>query len=205
MAIDAVIFDIGNVLLKFDYYIAANKLLQKNQKSDYPAREAITTLVLDYESGRIDRATFIKSVRETFGDEGQDEEFLRIWENIFEPNDPMVALLPHFKKRSRLFLLSNIGCIHQEFIFQQYPFFSHFQDGIYSYRAKHLKPAPEIFRLAQQTFSVVPEQTLYVDDREENVQEAANQGFIALHYDYNRHADFEQELRIRKIHPCSPE
>ncbi|MEO8207313.1 MAG: hypothetical protein ABI615_14120, partial [Chthoniobacterales bacterium] len=60
-------------------------------------------------------------------------------------------------------------------------------------------------RMAHKTFAIVPEQTLYVDDREENVQEAANQGFIAIHYDYNRHEEFEQDLRARKIHPCSPE
>ncbi|MEO6052464.1 MAG: HAD family phosphatase [Chthoniobacterales bacterium] len=205
MPIDAVIFDIGNVLLKFDYYIAANKLLQKNNKTDYPEREAITAFVLAYEEGKIDRSTFVKNVRDTFGDVGEDTDFIRIWENIFEPNNPMVSLLPHFAKKSRLFLLSNIGCIHQEFIFKNYSFFSHFEAGIYSYRAKHLKPAPEIFHMAQQTFAVVPERTLYVDDREENVKEAENQGFIAIHYDYNRHEDFDQALRARKIHPKSPE
>ncbi|MEO6847094.1 MAG: HAD family phosphatase [Chthoniobacterales bacterium] len=201
MKIDAVIFDIGNVLLKFDYFIAANKLLLKNNRENYPEREAITNLVLAYEAGRISRETFIKSVRKEFEDQGTDEDFLRIWENIFEPNQPMVDLLPHFKKNSRLFLLSNIGCIHQGFIFQRYDFFSHFEDGVYSYRAKFLKPEPDIFRIAERTFSVDPRKTLYIDDREENVKAAEEHGFIALLYDYNRHEEFEKELLARKIHP----
>lgn len=55
-------------------------------------------------------------------------------------------------------------------------------DGItVSYRAKHNKPAPEIFHYAEQTMGIRPEETLFLDDSQHNLDAAAALGFqVAL-------------------------
>lgn len=55
-------------------------------------------------------------------------------------------------------------------------------DGItVSYRAKHNKPAPEIFHYAEHTMGIRPEETLFLDDSQHNLDAAAALGFqVAL-------------------------
>ena len=94
-----------------------------------------------------------------------------------------------------LYLLSNIGCIHHDHIFEEYDFFGKlFIDGIYSYKAGVMKPELRIFELARTQFGVNPSTTLYIDDLEENVRGAESVGFIGHHYNPARHDLFEDRL-----------
>jgi putative hydrolase of the HAD superfamily len=97
--------------------------------------------------------------------------------------------------KTPLYLLSNIGCIHHDHIFEEYDFFTTlFVDGIYSYKAGVMKPKPRIFEMAQTQFGVDPSTTLYIDDLEENVRGAESVGFIGHHYDPARHNLFKQRI-----------
>ena len=74
--IDAVIFDIGNVLLKFDYLVAAHRLMKHNGLTELPDRAPIVAAKELLEGGRIDRAEFLRRVRPEFSHAGTDEEFV---------------------------------------------------------------------------------------------------------------------------------
>jgi len=195
MKIHAVIFDIGNVLLKFDYYIAAHRLMKKNNLAELPDREEIVSAKAQLEGGEIDRAKFLDLVRPHFNDSGTNDEFLRIWEDIFEENIPMTTLAGQLSTLLPTFLLSNISCIHHDYIFANYPVFKTFQDGVFSYLAGSLKPEERIYRTAIQQFGIDPTSTVFVDDMAENVAAAAALGFHAVPYDYRDHAKAERELR----------
>ncbi|MCI6902890.1 MAG: HAD-IA family hydrolase, partial [Bacteroidales bacterium] len=55
---------------------------------------------------------------------------------------------------------------------------SDYFDGVtVSYRAKHNKPAPEIFEYAISTMGIRPEETLFLDDSQRNLDAAAKFGF----------------------------
>jgi len=193
--IEAIIFDIGNVLLKFDYYIAANRLMVKNNMAALPDRELVVTAKAQLEGGEIDRATFLGLVRPHFQDEGTDAEFLRVWEDIFEENFPMTALATRLAQQLPTYLLSNISCIHHEYIFANYPVFQTFRDGVFSYRAGSLKPDQRIYEQAIQQFGINPASTVFIDDMPENVAAARALGFHAIPYDHRDHAAAEQSLR----------
>ena len=66
MKIDAVIFDIGNVLLTFDYTVAEQNILKQTGKETPPTQEHLHPLRMDHESGRISRADFVEAVRYAF-------------------------------------------------------------------------------------------------------------------------------------------
>lgn len=195
MTVQAVVFDIGNVLLKFDYYIAARRLAERNKLSELPAREPIVEVKQRYEGGQISRWEFLASVMPAFRDPGPPEEFVAIWQDIFEPNTPMVDFARSLHGRIPLYLLSNIGCIHREFIFERYPFFGLFQGGVYSYEEKSLKPERRIFEVAIQRYALDPSRTLYIDDLEPNIAQAQDLGFFAIQYDHTRHDDFLHACR----------
>jgi putative hydrolase of the HAD superfamily len=188
MQIDAVIFDIGNVLLTFDYTVAEQKILQQTGLEAPPSQEELHPLRMDHETGRISRADFIRAVRDTFSHDGPEDHFMEIWSRIFEVNAPMLSWARSLHPTTPLYLLSNIGCIHHDHIFEEYDFFATlFRDGVYSYKAGVMKPDPRIFEIAKEQFGVAPERTLYIDDLLDNVKGAESAGFIGHHYDPARH------------------
>lgn len=198
-SIEAVVFDIGNVLLKFDYLIAANRLLAKSPLETLPDRGPIVAAKEALESGKMGRPEFVRRVQTEFQFEGEEDEFLRIWEDIFVENAPMTALADGVAQKVPIYLLSNISCIHHEFIFRRYPFFSAFSDGVFSYRAGALKPSSEIYRTAIAQFGIDPATTLFIDDMEENVEAAQILGFVGIHYNPDRHGETETRVR-KKLH-----
>lgn len=194
--IDAVIFDIGNVLLKFDYLVAARRLMEHNGLSEEPARERIVEAKAALEGGRIDRAEFLRLVRPEFSHSGSDADFIAMWEDIFEENEPMTRVAADLAARGvPTYLLSNISCIHHEFIFRTYPVFSTFRDGVFSYLAGAMKPDQRIYQITIQQLGVTPERTLFIDDLAPNIAEAEMLGFVGLTYDFRNHAAAEARMR----------
>lgn len=195
MQIDAVIFDIGNVLLTFDYFIAERALVAHTGIEAPPSVEDLHPHRIDHETGRSTREDFIKIVRDAFAHDGPEDHFMELWTQIFEVNTPMVEWARSLQGKTPLYLLSNIGCIHHDHIFAEYEFFGTlFRDGVYSYKAGVMKPEARIFQLAQAQFGVDPSRTLYIDDLEENVRGAESVGFIGHHYDPVKHHLFEQRI-----------
>lgn len=194
--VNAVIFDIGNVLLKFDYLVAARRLMKHNGLAELPDRSRIVEAKEALEGGRIDRAEFLRLVRPEFNHTDTDEAFVAMWEDIFEENTPMTHFAVQLAERGvPTFLLSNISCIHREFIFRTYPIFATFRGGVFSYEAGVLKPHPQIYETAIKQLGVDPARTLFIDDLPVNIQAAEAAGFIGLVYDFHAHAQAENALR----------
>jgi putative hydrolase of the HAD superfamily len=195
MKIQAVIFDIGNVLLTFDYFIAERALLSHTGRKAAPSIEELHPHRMAHETGTISKEEFIRVVREAFAHDGPEDHFMELWTRIFQVNTPMLEWARSLHGKTPLYLLSNIGCIHHDHIFEEYDFFTTlFVDGIYSYKAGVMKPETLIFEMAQTQFGVDPSTTLYIDDLEENVRGAESVGFIGHHYDPARHNLFEQRI-----------
>jgi FMN phosphatase YigB (HAD superfamily) len=190
----AVIFDIGNVLLKFNYFVAAERLRLRNGLHELPDREPIVAAKARLESGQITRADFLQLARPAFSHEGDDESFLEIWRDIFDPNQPMIDLAAQLSRSVPCYLLSNVSCIHHEYVFQKYPFFRIFRDGAFSYRLGCLKPEPRIYQLTLAQFGLAPEEVVLFDDMPENVAAARAEGWQAFLYDFRRHHEFLQEI-----------
>src|SRR5262249_42173272 len=130
MPIDAIIFDIGNVLLRFDFNLAVMKLTAHCTHAGEQILALIEPVKLAYEAGRMERADFQAEVRAILTYTGTDEHFVAAWEDIFTENNLMVELVRRLHGRMPLYLLSNTNDIHVDFIFRRYPFFGHFTDGV---------------------------------------------------------------------------
>ena len=194
MPIDAFIFDIGNVILRFDFNAAMKNL----QRHCDPAAESILDQIepvkVAYEAGRITRSEFQTKMREILRYTGTDTEFISAWEDIFTENEPMIRLIEQLEVRHPLYLLSNTSDIHVDFIFARYPVFQRFTDAVYSYKVRASKPEPEIYRIALDQFGVDPARTLFIDDLEANIRSGAEAGLQVHHYHHDRHALLLQQL-----------
>ena len=79
------------------------------------------------------------------------------------------------------YVLSNWSDETYEGMEDEYPFLKEFDDKIISGREFLVKPDPQIYKLAMSRFDLVPEETLFIDDREDNIQAAENLGFQTIH------------------------
>lgn len=193
--IRAFLFDIGNVLLKFDFSIALRKLAQQGEVHDpVEVMARLDQIKLGYEDGQMDRAAFLRGAFDVLRYRGTEAEFVAAWEDIFTPNEPMVALVEKLHGRFPLYLLSNTSDIHREYVFRRYPFFHRFTAGAYSYEAKASKPGREIYEIAQRQLGMEPASTFFIDDLLPNIEAARALGFNAHHYHYDQHEALLQQL-----------
>lgn len=188
--IRAFIFDIGNVLLRFDFSRALERL---REKCDPVAREILEDwepVKNDYESGRIPRAEFERRVKAALHFVGEDAEFVSAWQEIFEVIEPMAGLVHALHARGYpLYLLSNTSDLHIDYIFATYrELFGLFSGATYSHLAKSMKPQREIYETAIRELRVHPPETIFIDDLAANVEAASQLGFRAIRYDFNDHA-----------------
>ncbi len=186
--IRAFLFDIGNVLLRFDFSLALDKLAaQSAVHNPTEVLAAIDRIKLAYEDGQIDRAGFLRGAFDVLRFRGTDADFIAAWEDIFEPNLPMVALLDRLHGHFPLYLLSNTSDIHRDYIFRRYEFFGRFSAGTYSYEAKASKPGREIYGIACRQLRIEPASTFFIDDLLPNIETARALGFQCHHYHHDQH------------------
>ena len=190
---EAFIFDIGNVLVRFDHGRAAAALSAHG--ADWSDRAALENLAERYERGEADRSAFLGGLRSILRHQADDAVVARAWQEIFEPNFPMWHLVEKLHGQYPLYLLSNTNCLHHEYLLREYAIFAKFSDGVYSYRAKLAKPERAIFELAVRRFGVDPRTTIYLDDLSANVEAARGAGLRAFRYDPDTHEDLLEVLR----------
>jgi putative hydrolase of the HAD superfamily len=196
--VEAFIFDIGNVLVRFRSGQAEAALVRLGV-SAVPDQGVLRDLGLRYERGALDRAGFLSALRDILRHAGPDEDLTRAWQEIFQPNEPMWRLVETLHDHYPLYLLSNTNCLHHEYVAREYEVFEKFADGVFSYRAKLMKPEREIFALAIRQFGVEPGSTVYLDDLSANVEAARAAGLRAFQYHPDAHADCLATLRAQGV------
>jgi glucose-1-phosphatase len=196
MPIEAVIFDVGNVLVRFDWQLAEQQFRTRIGNNTKEAREALFILKERLELGRISQEGFVLEAIRAVGFRGRPDEFATIWNCIFSPNEQMEKLVGGLSKSLPLYLLSNTSELHLAHLTKSFDILRHFSDGVYSCRVECAKPDRRIFEIAAKRFGVTPSRTLYIDDLAENVESAAGVGFHAIHYDLKKHSEFHEKLAV---------
>ena len=79
------------------------------------------------------------------------------------------------------FVLSNWSAETYEGMEEKYPFLKDFDGKIISGRDFLIKPDPAIYELAISRFNLIPEETLFIDDRLDNIEAAQKLNFQTIH------------------------
>jgi glucose-1-phosphatase len=194
MSIEALIFDIGNVLVPFDWQPFRNRLQAGCSNLTPDVEKEFRELIVRFDVGEMGGEMFSRLAIRMIGFQGDEREFTSIWNGIFGSNPRMERSILALKDRFPLFLLSNTSDLHLAYLMQNYTVLQHFADGVFSFRARCAKPDRKIFETAIQQFGLQPEHTIYVDDLAPNVRSALDVGLKAIRYDLTDHAEFEQRL-----------
>ncbi|MBK9097040.1 MAG: HAD family phosphatase [bacterium] len=186
----AIVFDLGMVLIPFDYTIAVKRLNQIEQNLGSRFIEYYNSnyhLHREFEKGMITESEFINKMLAIVNHKLDRETFCKIYSEIFSVNEDVVALLPVLKNDYKLFLLSNTNSIHQKYGWQKYEFLKYFDELILSHEVKSLKPEEEIYRAVEAASGFSSKEHFYIDDIPEYVDAAKKIGWDAVQFvDYDR-------------------
>src|SRR5580658_1162838 len=181
--IKAVLFDLGRVIIPFDFNRGYTKLEARCgiPAAEIPSRLAPTGLVARLEKGHIEPRDFVRQLSGHLNLDTSYEEFCEIWCSIFLP-DTLIpeAMVRGIARNYRLILLSNTNAIHFEMVLEQYPLLRHFHSYVLSYKTGSLKPEPLIYQKAIEATGCQPGECFFTDDIQANVDAAKEQGIDAV-------------------------
>jgi glucose-1-phosphatase len=180
-----VIFDLGKVLVDFDYAIAARALAARARVPADEVRHVIdqSPLLVTYEMGQLATKLFYNQVCEATGFCGDIDEFGRLFGDIFTPIDEMIALHARLREaRVPTYIFSNTNELAVAHIRRTFPFFSHFDGYIYSFEAGAMKPSAAIYEAVERKTGHSGDALHYIDDRLENVEAGRSRGWQVIHH-----------------------
>ncbi|HEX5221840.1 MAG TPA: HAD family phosphatase, partial [Verrucomicrobiae bacterium] len=171
-----VVFDLGKVLVDFDYSIAGRRLAAKSRASAAEIQKFFdhSPLLYRYETGLMTRQEFYEEVRRVAGYDGSLDEFAAFFADIFTEMPEMTALQAALRGNGiRTYIFSNTNDMAIEHIRQAFPFFANFDGHIYSYEVGAMKPSAKIYEALEAMSGQRGAEVLYLDDRQENVDAGA--------------------------------
>ena len=178
-----VVFDLGKVLVDFDYSIASRRLAERGTRTPQEIRSLIdgTDLLFRFETGKLNTEQFFKEVTHATGFKGDLTEFRDIFADIFAPIPAMIELHEALRKRGiPTFIFSNTNEIAIPYIRAQYPFFSQFNGYVLSYEHGAMKPDVKLYEVVERVTGCRGTKILYLDDRPENVEAGARRGWQVI-------------------------
>jgi len=174
------VFDLGKVLVDFDYGRAARKIAARSAQGETGVRNLLdhSPLLFRYETGLLTRAQFYEEVCRGAGYRGKFDEFCAHFADIFWEIEPMIALHALLREHALpTYIFSNTNDLAVEHIRARFPFFSNFTGYILSYEHGAMKPDAKLYDVVERATGQTGEAIVYLDDRAENVATAVARGW----------------------------
>jgi HAD superfamily hydrolase (TIGR01509 family) len=179
----AIVFDLGKVLVDFDYSIAARKVAARSTKQipDLQRFLGSSPILARFESGLLTRQQFFSQIQQITGFTADETEFVGNFADIFVPIPSMIALHEELRQMGfETYIFSNTNDIAIEHIRREFPFFKNFDDYIFSYEIGAMKPEVKIYEAMEKISGRRGDEILYIDDRVENVETGSIRGWRAI-------------------------
>ncbi|MDO4478141.1 MAG: HAD family phosphatase [Lachnospiraceae bacterium] len=196
--IDTIVFDVGNVLIDFDF---EREIRAKNYPQEvndiFFGNEVFNSLWREYDLGNLSDEEIRRRFLETFPDHTEEVSFVldnaESWLHIFPYTMDWLASL---KQRGyRLYVLSNWSDhMYRHIESTGESAFTAYMDGcLWSYQHHLTKPDPAIYRKLASMFNIDPKRAVFIDDMKENTAAAAKEGFNTI--TFKDLEDTRQKLR----------
>jgi glucose-1-phosphatase len=184
-AADALLFDLGRVVLDVDFNKA---LLCWARHAGCAPENLAARFVLDeafrrHELGILSDADYFESLRSSLGIGVSDAAFLEGWNAIFAGEMPGIApLLARAAERIPLYALSNTNRPHVEHFSSAYAdLLGHFKEVFSSSTIGLRKPDAAAYDHVVKAIGAPPRRIVFFDDLAENIEGARAYGLTAVH------------------------
>jgi putative hydrolase of the HAD superfamily len=198
MIIRNIIFDLGNVLIYFDYEYFFDKLIKLEK---HLSKSALKKFISEKKLGsrlftsNITNREYFRILKKKFCLKTGFNDFIYIYSDIFWENKEMKKLIEDLYRGGRynLFLFSNTDPAHFSFITRNFPFINLIDKKVLSFKIKMMKPQKKAFRYILEKYKLKADETLYIDDLRENTLAAKNAGINSIQY--TKHKPFVKKLK----------
>ena len=183
--IEAVIFDLGRVLVAIDNQAMVKELFSHIGTDDpqLAAKTMKSSHMIDLCSGRIDLEEFHRRMSAAYNSDLGFAEFKDLWCSIFYTMDGAEELLGELNGTIKLGLLSDTDAVHWTYIKNRWPWLAMIPKPTLSFEVGLMKPAPAIYHKAAANVGTPPEKCLFIDDLEANVEGARAAGMAAVQFE----------------------
>lgn len=198
-----IVFDLGGVIMTLDPVEALRrfKALGLSDAERYLDAYTQSGIFGNLEEGKITAEDFRSKLSSLTGHELTFDECKHAWLGYRKdvPQRNLDLLKELRAKDYRLILLSNTNpfmmdwALSSEFDGKGSSLNDYFDALYLSYRLGIMKPAPDFFRQVLDNENILPEETLFVDDGQRNVEAAGKLGFMTMCPDNG--SDWTGELR----------
>ena len=179
MGIEAVVFDIGNVLIEWNPERVYDRVIGVERR-----KAMFDAVDLHGMNDQVDRGqNWYDAVSECAAQNPEWHDEIMMWhERWLEMASPAidhsVRLLRALRSKGvPVFALSNFGIQTFEIGEREYPFLEEFDRRYISGHMGEVKPEPEIYRMLEDDCGVAPTALLFADDRADNIAAAAARGW----------------------------
>lgn len=179
MSVEAVVFDIGNVLITWNPERHYDATVGEARR-----REMFAAVDLHEINDRVDRgAPFRETIEQAARDYPSFHDEILMWYHqwihMAQPAiNHSVSLLRALRAKGvPVFALTNFGVESFEFAETKYPFLTEFDKTYVSGRMGCVKPHSLIYEMLEADCKIAPHNLLFADDRQENIDTARARGW----------------------------
>lgn len=188
--IDAIIFDLGGVLIDIDYTKTrqAFENLGISNFNELYSQANQQDLFDRFETGQISGQHFINSILNYFSEPISPNKVVHAWNAmILDFQHEKLTLLEELAPKHSLFLLSNTNELHVPVVRQRLakltakPLEAYFSKVYFSHDLGLRKPNSEIFEFVCSENNLNPITTLFIDDSMQHIEGAKKCGLQTIH------------------------
>jgi len=191
MDIENIIFDFGGVIIDIDPLLTI-KALEKLGFHDIEklkTKDFYQKVIFKFEKGIDTPAVFRDKLREYIRMDLTDQQLDDAWNALlYDIPEERIRIIEQVKKHYPIYLLSNSNEIHYDLFvrdlqlrFGYREFDELFDKAYFSFDLHLAKPHVEIFEFVINQHHLIPEKTLFIDDRIENIEGAHKAGLKTYH------------------------
>ena len=191
-----IVFDIGNVLMKWNPEGIYKNLFGKDDYYNHPLSSIVggeVWLALDKGTIKLnDAIEKLSRINKPYGHE--IDKFIREAPHHIHPlTDSVECALKYKELGYNIYLLSNFPEYGYKIIRNKFDFFNLFNGEIISWNVKAIKPNRDIYDILLTKYNLNPESTLFIDDLKENISAAEKLNIKGLHL--TKDTDLKMELK----------
>jgi 2-haloacid dehalogenase len=173
-----IIFDFGNVFIEWNPRNVFRKAYS-GEKVEY----IMQNVYRETWNNNLDRGlTFVENEKILRAESPQHSEYIRTfhehwYESLGDENSESVALLAGLQQAGyKTYGLSNWSAETFPPTRKAHPFFNTFDGILLSSEVKVCKPDPAIYKILLERYQLLPEESVFIDDRQENLDTARRLG-----------------------------
>lgn len=182
-----ILFDMGNVLLKFSPKTIFESLCLQNKDSNHLISMFESDTWLELDAGMMSQEAALKLFKAHYPIQNHPciEKLFMQWHHHMSEIEGMALLVDALKEKGhRVVLASNASSRYHEYL-NEYPILAKMDALYYSCDLKQMKPSPKFFSKILKQEKTPSKSAYFIDDKIENCEVAQSLGIHSHHFRNN--------------------